>query len=96
MGSCRRSVEKAAAAAKAVSSFVCVGSATQVRWSTSDCSDPASTSERSELESESASRGVDALLASVSVSGARAAKAVADVSCLDCAVHEQEAEVAVQ
>ena len=48
------------------------------------------------MESESASRDDEALLASVSVSGAAASKAVAAASSLGCAVHEQEADVAVQ
>ena len=96
MGSFRRSAEKDVAASRATSRLVCVDSASQVRCSISDCSDPAHTSDSSELESESASRGDDALLASVSVSGAAASKAVAAASCLGCAVHEQEADVAVQ
>ena len=48
------------------------------------------------MESESASRGDDALLASVSVSGAPTSTAVAAAPCFGCPVHEQEADVAVQ
>ena len=48
------------------------------------------------MESESASRGGDALLASVSVSGAPTSTAVDAASCFGCPVHEQEADVAVQ
>ena len=62
----------------------------------SDCSDPAHTSDSSELESESASRGEDALLVSVSVSGAPTSTAVDAASCFGCPVHGQEADVAVQ
>ena len=96
VGSFRRSAEKDVAACKATSRLVCSDSASQVRCSISDCSDPAHTSDSSELESESASRGDDELLTSVSVSGAPTSTAEAASSCFGCPVHEHEADVAVQ
>ena len=48
------------------------------------------------MESESTSRADDALLASVSVSGAPTSTAEAAAPCFGCPGHEQEEDVAVQ